>query len=118
MSFLKSLSTFLATKYGKVTGGKYAGASLGLGNDSQKVVEVNPVFTQLLFIEGTKEIARVPVSEVASYEIVLENIAGMALKLNWKSGGESMIKIDKLDRQGKKLAYDPVGKVLGALSNK
>lgn len=117
MGFLKKLSLLMATKYGKVTGGKYIGCSLGLGSDTDKKVTVNAIEHQLVFIKGTNEVARVDVSEVKSYETVNENRVRLILKLVWKSDEQTTIQIDKVDSQGKPYSYDPVTKVLSALSN-
>ena len=109
------LMAFIATKYGRVTRGEYAGCGMGLGNDSGKKFEVNPVMNQLLFIKGFKELARVSVKEIAGYNIVSDNIRETTVDINWKDGKKSTVVLPKLDAQGQPWRNDRVGQVLRAL---
>ena len=109
------LMAFLATKYGKVTRGEYAGCGMGLGNDSGKKIEVNPVMNQLLFIKGFKEVARVSVKDIANFNITADNIRETTVDINWKNGKKSTVVLPKLDSQGKPWVNDRVNQVLRAL---
>lgn len=96
------LMAFLTTKYGKVTRGEYAGCGMGLGNDSYKKIEVNPVLNQLLFIKGFKEVARVSVKDIANFNITADNIRETTIDINWKNGKKSTVVLPGgLDSQGK-----------------
>ena len=103
MGFLKGLVAMLATKYGTVTGGKYKGTSLALGSDTDKKIAVNATFNQLLFIKGTKELARVYTKEVSRYEIVTDTRVSATVKLVWTSGEESILVVPKYDNKGQPL---------------
>lgn len=109
------LLTLLATKYGRVTRGEYAGCGMGLGTDSTKKVQVNPVANQLLFIKGFKEVARISVKEIANFNIVADNVRETTVDINWKNGKKSTVVLPKLDSQGKPWVNDRVGQVLKAL---
>lgn len=109
------LMAFLATKYGKVTRGEYAGCGMGLGNDHGKKIEINAEANQLLFIKGFKEVARINVKEIDSFNIASDNNRETTVDINWKNGKKSTVVLSKLDPQEKPWPQDRVSLVLRAL---
>ncbi|MBQ8298279.1 MAG: hypothetical protein IJX99_00110 [Clostridia bacterium] len=57
-NFLKKLGASLATRYGVVSGGKYEGCHIALGNPPKEKVSTAYSFSQLLFLKDKEEVVR------------------------------------------------------------
>ena len=57
-NFLKKLGAKLATRYGVVSSGNYAGCSFAMGNPPKEKVTTANSFSQIIFIKNDEETAR------------------------------------------------------------
>lgn len=62
-NFLKKLGPKLATRYGVVSSGKYAGCSFVMGNPPKAAVTTAYSFSQIIFIKNDEEAARFNIGE-------------------------------------------------------
>ncbi len=106
------LLAFISTRFGTVIKGKYQGCKFALGSDKKGMTAT---FNQFLFIKGFKELARVHVVEVAEHEEISDSPSELVLKLTWKDDTYSIIKLPRLDSQGKPWVNDRVGMVQRSL---
>lgn len=116
MGFLKGLVNLMTLKCGEVTKGKYAGTAISAGNDSGKAVTVGPVDNnQLIFLKGTKEIARVNIEKEIRDYTAERSARGMILWLSYADGDESFVElIAAMDKPDPML---PINTILTALEN-
>lgn len=61
---LSKVGATLATKYGSVADGKYAGCMIALGNAPTEKVSVTNSFSQIIFLNENNEIARYNISDI------------------------------------------------------
>lgn len=64
MGFMEKAAATLATKYGIVTGGKYEGCQIAMGNPPDKKVTTANTFSQIIFVEGNEEKGRYDILNV------------------------------------------------------
>ena len=108
----------LATKYGRVTGGKHKGCGMGIGSDEKGVKLGSSVaWTKLLFIKGTKMIEEVRIETLKSYKVLGQTIKETTIVLTFADGQKDTVVLPALDANGKPWVNDRVGLILGMLSN-
>ena len=57
-NIMKKVGAFLATRYGVISSGKYAGCDIALGNPPKEKVTTAYSFSQVVFLKGNEETAR------------------------------------------------------------
>ena len=62
-NILKKVGASLATRYGKVSAGKYEGCNIALGNPPKEKVSVADSFSQMIFLKENEEVARLNIAE-------------------------------------------------------
>lgn len=67
---LSKVGAALATRYGLVVGGQYAGCKIALGNPPTEKVSVANSFSQIIFLHENEEIARYNIREIINIEFL------------------------------------------------
>ena len=62
-NILKKVGASLATRYGKVSAGKYEGCSIALGNPPKEKVSAADSFSQMIFLKENEEVVRLNIAE-------------------------------------------------------
>ena len=82
MGFMEKLGATLATKYGVVTAGKYAGCQIALGNPPDKKVSVSYSFDQIIFVMEKEEQGRFSIEkDVRCFHVLNDDDQGVHMQL-------------------------------------